>query len=273
MTSRAFRRVFTYIVLITVTFIAVYPFYMMTIMSTHESQDIVTQIHFAPGKELLNNAVMVFESGFLRFYWNSFYVAVLSAGIGTLMSAMAGFALGKYQFRLNRFFFNFVLLVMMIPFGVSIVGFLIEMRSLGWSNTHIPLIISGMVSPYGVFLLTQFAKDGFPTEIMESTRIDGCSEPRIFIQFFLPFTKAACMTLFLLIFIYSWNNFMIPLVFINQEKLYTVPLGIFAVGNQYRQEYGARLFALTLSTIPMLVVFSINAKSLIRGLTAGAIKG
>ncbi len=89
----------------------------------------------------------------------------------------------------------------------------------------------------------------------------------------LPFTTSACVTLFLLIFMYSWNNFLMPLVFVNKANMYTIPLGLFALGNQYRQEYGARMFALTLATIPMIVIFAINSKSLIRGLTAGAIKG
>lgn len=256
-----------------ITLIAIFPFYMMTIMATHESQDVVTALHLLPGKNLLNNAVTVFQSGFLRFYWNSFYIAAAASAIGVLMSAMAGFALSKYKFRLRKTIFNFVILTMMIPFGVSIVGFLIEMKTLKLSNTHVPLIVCAMCSNYGVFLLTQFMKDGFPMEIIESARIDGAGEFRIFFTMAFPFTKSACITLFLLIFMYSWNNFLIPLVFINKQEMYTIPLGIFALGNQYRQEYGARMFALALATIPMLVIFAVNSKSLIRGLTAGAIKG
>ena len=267
------RNIVSMIILAAATVISIFPFYMMVVMSTRESQDVVTKIHLVPGTAFIHNAVEVFKSGFMVFYWNSFYIAVVSSVLGVLMSAMAGFALAKYRFRMRNALFNLVLLVMMIPFGVSIVGFLIEMKSFGWSGTHLPLIIAGMISPYGVFLLTQFAIDGFPTEIMESARIDGCTEPGIFFKFFLPFTRAACITLFLLIFIYSWNNFLVPLVFINKQSLYTVPLGIFALGNQYRQEYGARLFALTLSTVPMIAIFGINSKSLIRGLTAGALKG
>lgn len=266
-------KIIAYTVLILVTIVSVFPFYMMCVMSTRENQEIVTTLFLYPGTHLIDNAKMVFASGFLRFYFNSFYIAVISSIVGVLISAMAGFALAKYRFKGSKVFFNLVLLVMMIPFGVSIVGFLIEMKSFGWSNTHLPLIIAGMISPYGVFLLTQFAKDGFPTEIMESARLDGCSEPTIFFKFFIPFTRAACLTLFLLLFIWSWNNFLIPLVFITKQEMYTIPLGIFAVGNQYRQEYGARLFALTLSTIPMLIIFAINSKNLVRGLTAGAIKG
>ena len=269
-------RIFNYIsiaILSLITIVSIFPFYMMVIMSTHESQDVVSKLSLLPGTNLLINAKQVFASGFLRFYWNSFYIAALAGILGVLMSAMAGFALAKYEFRLQKTIFNAVLGIMMIPFGVSIIGFLIEMKSFNWSNTHLPLIVSAMISPYGVFLLTQFMKDGFPKEIMESARIDGCTEMGIFFRLALPFTKSACVTLFLLIFMYSWNNFLMPLIFVNKETMYTIPLGLFALGNQYRQEYGARMFALTLATIPLLVIFAVNSKSLIRGLTAGAIKG
>ena len=262
-----------YILLFMLTFIALFPFYILLIMSTHESQDVVSAIHFLPGKNLFNNMVTVLKSGFILFYWNSIYIAVLASLIGVFISAMAGFALSKYKFRFRKTIYNFVLSSMMIPFGVSIVGYLIEMKNLKLTNTHIPIIICAMVSNYGVFLLTQFMKDGFPMEIMESARIDGCGEFKIFLKLALPFTRSACITLFLLIFMFSWNNFLIPLVFINKQSMYTIPLGIFALGSQYRQEYGARMFALTLATIPMLIIFAVNSKNLIRGLTAGAIKG
>ncbi|MDF2613038.1 MAG: sugar transporter ATP-binding protein [Clostridia bacterium] len=261
------------IILIAATIMAIFPFYMMTIMSTRTNQQIITKLYMLPGNQLINNAKMVFESGFLMFYLNSFYIAVSAAVIGVLFSAAAGFAIAKYTFKANRLMQNMILIIMSIPFGVSIVGFLIEMKNLGLSNTHLPMIISAMISPYGVFLFTQFAKDGFPTEIMESARIDGCNEMTIFYKMFLPFTRSAAVTLFLMIFMYSWNNFLTPLVFINKQSMYTIPLGIFALGNQYRQEYGARMFALTLATIPILIIFAVNSKSLIRGLTSGAVKG
>ncbi|NLC14601.1 MAG: carbohydrate ABC transporter permease [Chloroflexi bacterium] len=273
MRSNRLTSVISGLILGAATIIAVFPFYLMLVMATRSNQQIITQFYLLPGNQVINNAKMVFESGFLVFYWNSFYVATLSAMFGVFISATAGFALAKYRFRCNRAIQRFVLIVMSILFGVSIVGFLIEMRTIGWSNTHLPLIVSAMISPYGVFLITQFAKDGFPDEIMESARIDGAGEISIFFQFFMPFTRSACVTLFLLVFMYSWNNFLTPLVFINDQSMYTIPLGIFALGNQYRQEYGARLFALALGTIPILAIFAFNSKSLIRGLTAGAVKG
>lgn len=273
MTRVKFSTILSYGVLIMVSIAAVFPFYLMTIMSTHSNSEITSSLNLLAGKYLIDNAKAVLATGYLRFYWNSFYIASVSALLGVFFSALAGFALSKYNFKGRNLIINFVLATMMVPFGVSIIGFLIEMKNLGWINTHLPLIVPSICSSYGVFLFTQYMKDGIPFEVIESARIDGCAEFKIFLQMAVPFSRAVCITLFLLIFIYSWNNFLTPLILINKEKMYTIPLGIYMLGNQYRQEYGERLFALVLSTIPMLAVFALNSKSLIRGLTAGAVKG
>ena len=162
---------------------------------------------------------------------------------------------------------------MMIPFGVSIVGFLIEMNAIGLSKTHIPIIISTICSSYGVYMMVQFMEEGIPTEVLESARIDGASEPRIFWSLALPFIKPAALTLFVLLFMNSWNNFLVPLIFINKESMFTVPLGVFTLGNQYSQEYGARMLALAVATIPTLLIYIFNSKYMEQGMTVGAVKG
>lgn len=265
--------IITWLLLIIVTVICIFPYYLMIVMSSHTHQEISTKLNFWFGSNLLENAKMVWKAGFARFYFNSFYIAVLSAGAAVFICALAGFALAKYKFKGRTAIFNAILATMMLPFGVSIIGYLIEMRVLGLSKTHLPIIISTMCSSYGVYLIMQFMKDGIPNEVLESARIDGASEPKIFIKLALPFSKPACMTLFILLFMNSWNNFLIPLIFINKESMYTVPLGVFSLGNQYSQEYGARMFALAVSTIPLLLLYIFNSKHLVNGITVGAVKG
>lgn len=260
------------IVLILVTLISIFPFYMMVIMSTHSSHDIITQINLLPGDSLLHNVRLLADKGFGRFYWNSFYTSLISAAAGTLVSAMAGYALSMFRFRLKGFLTGFVMCTMMIPFGVSIVGYMIEMRAMNLSNTHFPIMICIIVSSYGTYLMLQFMKSNLQVSIVESARIDGAGELRIFFSIVLPYIKASVSTLFLVLFLSSWNNFFVPMVFLNKTELFTLPVGIFTVGNQYNAEYGQKIFSLLLSTVPMLVIFAINSKTLIRGLTAGAVK-
>lgn len=267
------KKLLLYLVLALISIISLVPFYLMVVMGTHSHYEISTSLQTFFGSYFLDNWKKVWEAGFLRFYFNSFYIAVISAGLAVLFSSLAGFALAKYEFKGKKFFFHAILATMMIPFGVSIVGFLIEMNKLGLSQTHIPIIISTMCSSYGVYMMLQFMKGGIPNEVIESARIDGASEPRIFFSLAFPFAKPAAMTLFVLMFMNSWNNFLVPLIFINREEMFTVPLGIFTLGNQYSQEYGARLLALSVATIPTLIIYCFNSKYMEKGMTVGAVKG
>jgi len=116
-------------------------------------------------------------------------------------------------------------------------------------------------------------KDGIPSEVLDSARIDGCSEPRIFMVFALNFVKPAALTLTLITFLQAWNNFLVPLIIINKQSLFTVPIGVFALGDLFRYDYGAIILALGIATIPQIIIFTIASKSFISGLTVGAIKG
>lgn len=266
------KNVGSVIVLAILTVVSIFPFYMMLMMSTHSSQEIITKINLLPGTSLLHNIGLLADKGFGRFYWNSFYTSMIAATLGTLVSAMAGYALSKFHFKLQKFFLAFVMGTMMIPFGVSIVGYMIEMRVMKLSNTHFPVIICIMVSSYGTYLMAQFMRNSMPTSIIESARIDGGGEMRIFFSIVLPYIKSSVSTLFLVLFLASWNNFFVPMVFLNKTELFTLPVGVFTVGNQYNAEYGQKIFSLLLATVPMLVIFAFNSKTLIRGLTAGALK-
>lgn len=267
------KKILPFLLLAVVSIVSLLPFYLMVVMGTHSHSEISRSLQLFFGDDFLSNLQKVLEAGFLRFYFNSFYIAVVSAGLAVLISTLAGFALAKYRFKGRNFFFNAILATMMIPFGVSIVGFMIEMNKLGLGQTHMPMIISTMCSSYGVYMMVQFMKDGIPTEVIESARIDGASEPKIFWKLALPYVKPAALTLFVLQFMNSWNNFMVPLIFINKQEMFTVPLGVFTLGNQYSQEYGARMLALAVATIPTLLIYIFNSKYMEKGLTVGAVKG
>lgn len=263
---------FSKLVLILITAVSIYPFYSLLIMATHSDTEVITQLNLLPGNSLIHNARIALSTGFLRSYWNSFYVAVVSSVIRVLISAMAGYALAKYRFRGRELCANIVLMTMMVPFNVCLIGFLIEMRAFHLTGTIWPLIISCTASSMGVYLLMSVMQDTVPTEIIESARIDGAGEFSIFVRFAIPLSRAPLMTLFLLSFIASWNNFMNALIFINKKSQYTLPMAIFTFGDQYNSEYGARMLALALATFPILIIYMLNSKHLVSGLSAGAVK-
>jgi multiple sugar transport system permease protein/cellobiose transport system permease protein len=186
---------------------------------------------------------------------------------------LAGFAFAKMEFPGKKFLFMFVLGTIMIPSQMGLVGLAIEMRWFGFINTHLALILPALANAFGVFWMRQYIASSVPNEILESANIDGCNMFNSFIQIVLPITRPALITLFLFFFLWSWNDYLVPLVMINNQDLYTIPLAIAILGQLHRTDYAARILALTLATLPILIIFALGSKYLIRGMIAGSLKG
>lgn len=261
------------ILLIILALITIFPFYLMVCMGTYTSADLFKGIALAPGSHLIENLKTVGQSSFGRFYINSLVASTAATVIGTLTSAMAGFALSKYRFRFRNAATKIILALMMVPSQISLIAYVIEMRNMNLLNTLWPVIIPFTYSAFGVFWMKQSIEGSVPDEVLESARIDGASELRVFFSIVLPFVKAALITIALLLFLWSWNNYLLPLITINDMKLYTVPLGVAMLNGMYRTDYAAKILALTLGTLPLIVLFIFGSKYFIRGLTGGAVKG
>ncbi len=261
------------ILLILMTVVMFFPLYIVFVMGTYYSEDIFKGMPVLPGGYFMENLKMVFAKGFFSAYLNSILVSVASVVISVLISTLIGFALAKYQFKGKKVIFAFVLAVMMIPGQIAIIGYMLEMRKLGLINTLLPLIFTWAAHPLGAFLMTQFIGDGVPDELLESGRLDGCSEPGIFFRIVVPCIKPGFMTLGMLVFLSSWNNYVLPVILINKQELFTIPLMVNNLSNAFRSDYGAIMCALGLSILPMIVIFSLCSKTFIKGIAAGAVKG
>jgi cellobiose transport system permease protein len=262
-----------FVVMVLVSLLALYPFYSMIVMSTYDSNSLYTGIKLLPGNYLGENLKTLFTINFLSYYKNSLLVAVSTTLLGVMISAAAGFAFGKYHFRFKNLLFAFVLLTLMIPTQFGVVAFVIEMKWLSWQNTLLPLIIPPAANAFGVFWMAQFAQNTIPGEVLESARIDGSSETGIFFRIALPFLRPAFITLGLLLFLWSWNSFFMPLILLTDDSLYTLPLGIRGLAGQFRSDNAAQILGMTMGTIPVLIFFAIFSKNLIEGLAATAVKG
>ncbi|WP_274650266.1 carbohydrate ABC transporter permease [Paenibacillus humicola] len=262
-----------YLFVAVLSLLALIPFYMMIVMGTYVSEDLYTGLKLLPGNYLIQNFKSIMEQNFFLFYWNSLYVSVLNTFGAVFISALTGFAFAKYNFKGKKTLYYFILGTLMIPAQLGLIGFVVEMRTLGLANTLYPLIIGGLANAFGVFWMTQYISGSVPNEIIESGRLDGCSDLGIFFRIVVPVIRPAVITLFLLFFLWSWNNYLTPLVLINKESLYTIPLAISTLGSEYRTDYSARILALAIATIPILILFGFGSKHLIRGLVGGSIKG
>lgn len=253
--------------------VAFAPYYFTVIMGTHASSELYRELQFLPGTHTWENLQLIIDSGFLKYYWNSFYVAACVTVLSVLVSMGAGYAFAKFRFRGADKLFLFVMLTMMVPPQIGLVGFVIEMRAFGWNNTLLPLIIPNAASAFGVFWMRQYARSFVPTEVIESARIDGSGEFRTFFSIIIPMCKAAAVTLGLLAFIGSWNSYLIPLVIVNKAHNYTIPLALSILTSMQENHLASQIMAVTIGTIPMLILFAAGSKYFIRGLSAGAVKG
>lgn len=270
------KRVSTTIVWICVvafSIVTMFPFYIMLVMSTYVSEDIMTTLRLVPGNYLMQNLETVFKTDFVRFYLNSAYTSLIATIGGVLVSSLAGFAFAKYRFKGRKLLFGIVLATLMIPSQLGLVGMVMQLKTLGLMNTHFALIVPPMANAFYVFWMTQNMRSSVPTEILESARIDGCGDLRVFFTIVFPIIRPASITVFLLAFLGSWNNYITPLVVLTKEKLYTIPMAVTLFSTTYRNDYAASITALTLATIPIMVIFAFGSKYLIKGMVAGSVKG
>lgn len=266
-------KILTYVVLTVTALICLYPFYMMLLMGTYSTYEIGDSASMLPGTHLLENLQTVFEGGFLVFYKNSFYIAVLTTLAALIISSLAGYGLAKFRFPGSRFLLLFIIAAMMIPSQVGVIGYMIELRYLGLSGTREAIILYFAANCFGAFWMTQYIKTNVPNEVIESARMDGCGEFRLFLQIVIPYVKPALATLAILQFMWNWNTYMLPLVILNDTELYPVTLGISRLATQYSTNYAAQICALSLGTLPLILVFIAGSRYFISGLTAGDLKG
>lgn len=209
-----------------------------------------------------------------RLYLNSMIVTA-STVIGVLFtSSLAGFAFAKYQFPGKTILFYAILATMMIPFFVTLIPVFYVIRQLGWIDSYLGLIVPGLTSAYGMFLMRQFIVS-LPDELLDAARIDGASEPTIYLRIVLPLVTPALATLGTFIFIGSWNSFLWPLLVISSRDLMTLPLGLNAlrVFASEARNLDLLMAGTTLSVLPTFILFIFLQRYFIRGIALTGLKG
>lgn len=221
----------------------------------------------------LSNYTELLAGGtFARYLFNSVVVSVSVAVLNVLFSAMAGYALSRMNFPGKNIIFVTTLAVMMIPSPITIIPKFLVMNSLGLVNTYFALIIPMMAQPFSVFLMVQFMK-GLPKELEESARIDGASRWRTFYQIILPLVKPALTAVAILSFQGAWNDFLWPLLVLNSQNMYTLPVGLFEFKSAHYTQFALLITGSMFNAIPVLILFFIFQRYFIEGAVGSAVKG
>lgn len=265
----------SHLALILVCIVAVFPFYWMLTTAMKPREDIfLYPPQMFPGTFDFGSFPKVFElMPMAKAYVNSTMVAVLTT-IGTLFTcSLAAYAFAKIPFRGSGTIFGIFLSTMMIPFTIILIPLYLVFSKLHWIDTMTPLIVpSVMMNAYGVFLIKQFMS-GIPTAYIESAKLDGANHFKIFLKIMVPLCKPALITLGLFTFIGKWNEFVGPLIFLNSEEHFTIPLIIASFQGVYTIEWGLLMSAATVAVVPIMIMYLLTQKYYIEGIALSGVKG
>jgi multiple sugar transport system permease protein len=276
--SRRLGQALVYVVLILLAIPIVFPFWWMLTSSFKTATEVFAfPPTLLPPSWRWTNFVEVFQfQPFARHYFNSLYIAVLVTVGSIFVSSLSGYAFARISFAGSSALFILLLSALMMPTEVTIIPNFILMKTLGLTNTHFPLIIIPILGGHGIvgtFLMRQFFLS-LPREIEESAMLDGLNRFGIFWRIALPIARPAVGALAILSFLYSWNAFLEPLIYLNDLELFTLPLSLRNFTDFGGQRiWHLQLAATTLSVIPILVVYVLAQRQIIESFTLSGVKG
>lgn len=212
------------------------------------------------------------DQPFTLYYWNSFKVTILTTITSVIVSSMAAYAFAKVKFRGSNILFIIVLATYMVPPQSILVPQFLLFKSFGLFDTHLGLILLNSFSVFGTFMLRQFFL-GINNELIESAKIDGANHFQIFWKIALPLIRPAIATYAILRFIWTWNDYQNPLIFIRSEALYTIQLGIAQFADAHGVFYSLMMTGAVSAIVPLLIIFIIGQKQVIEGIALGGVKG
>jgi multiple sugar transport system permease protein len=213
---------------------------------------------------------------FWRWLLNSVLYAGVGAAIGTVIAAMAGYALAKYEFRGREATFNTILAGVLVPATALALPLFLIFAAVGLTNTYWSVLLPSLVSPFGVYLSRIYASASVPDALIEAARLDGVGEFRIFLMMATALMKPALVTIFLFQFVVIWNNFFLPLIMLVDRKLFPMTLGLYSWNSQTQQDPTLATAVLTgalLSVVPIIAAFLMLQRYWRGGLGAGGVKG
>lgn len=269
-----FKNFFIHLSLLIGIILSLFPFYWLVIMSTNKSSDIY---RFPPklifGDQLMTNINNVLSNiDFFGSFVNTVFVSVASTVLVLFFCSLAGFSFAKYNFPGKKILFILLLATMMIPAQLSLVPSFIIMQKLGWVGTFKALIVPGMVNAFGIFWMRQYAQGAIPDDLLNAGRIDGCNHFRLFWNVAIPILRPALAFLGIFTFIGSWNDYLWPLIILNNPNKYTLQITLSQLNGIYTTDYAMVMAGTLMATLPLIFMFLLVSRQFISDIAAGAVK-
>ena len=271
-------RIVVYAILIFLSVLCLFSFYMLIINATRSNSDLQAGFKILPSDYFFRNFVNAWNDASInipRGMLNSFVVATSTALLTTYFSTLTAYGIHAYNFKLKRAAFTFIMAVMVIPSQVSAVGFYQMCVKLGWTNSYLPLVLPSVAAPVVFFYMKQYMESVLPMEIVDAARVDGSGEFYTFNRIILPMMKPALAVQMIFSFVTSWNNYFMPALILDKAEMKTVPLMIAQLrsADYSKFDMGKVYMFILLAILPVVVVYIFLSKYIIKGVTAGSVKG
>ncbi|MBO5337453.1 MAG: carbohydrate ABC transporter permease [Lachnospiraceae bacterium] len=280
-TSKGFgikaRRGIAYVVLIFITFLCLFWFYILFVNATRSHSEMTKGFtpfpstnFFVNWKNLMEGTLPVW-SGLI----NSLIVSSLSAVLCTYFSTMTAYAIHAYDFKLKKFIFTFILAVMTIPTQVTALGFVQLVSNMKLEDNFIPLVVPSIAAPVTFFYMKQYMESTLPLSLIEAARIDGSGEFRTFNSIVIPLMKPAIAVQAIFTFVSSWNNYFTPALILHNEKMKTLPILIAQLRSAdfLKFDMGQVYIMIAFSIFPVILVYLCLSKFIVQGVALGSVKG
>ena len=275
MGEKKVSRVVLYAVMVIWLLISLFPFYWLLVTATRSSAEFFRYPpNMIPGKMLIENAKALFSVvDFPHAIRNSLIVCTLKTVSALFFCSLASFYFAKFRFPGKKALYGFVIFTMMIPTQLLMIPQLIMMSKLGWVSTLKALIIPSMIPAFGIFWMTQFFQGAVHDDLLNAARIDGCGTFRLFWNIGLPIGAPGLAFLAIHTFLTSWNDYLWPLIVLNNQKTFTVQVALGQLqGMHTKTDYGAVMCGSLLATLPTVLIFLICNRFFISGIAAGGVK-
>ncbi|MDE5824572.1 MAG: carbohydrate ABC transporter permease [Lachnospiraceae bacterium] len=274
----AFRTVFAHVLLVILSLMCLFFFYILFVNSTRSHADLQKGFSALPGGSFITNLKNVLNDGsfpMVRGIINSLIVSSSCAAICTYFSALTAYGLYAYDFKLKKIAFTFIMAILVMPTQVTAMGFLRLVTKMGMYDSLLPLIIPSIASPSVFYFMYSYLQSSLPLSLVEAARIDGSKEFRTFNQIVLPIMKPAIAVQAIFTFVGSWNNYFVPALIIQTKDKMTVPILIALLrGADYlNRDMGKIYMMIMVAIVPIILVYLILSKYIIAGVTLGGVKG
>ncbi|HEV2066789.1 MAG TPA: carbohydrate ABC transporter permease [Thermomicrobiales bacterium] len=270
--GRRAARLFLYLILLIGGLGMIFPFVWMIASSIKQAEDIYTLSLIPPSPTLGNYREVLESTSYAKWFLNSLIVAGITTVSVAFFDSLAGYTLAKFRFPGSFVIFILILSTLMVPTEMLVIPWYMMSIEFGWTDTYWGIMFPGVISAFGVFLMRQFFS-GVPNDLIDAARIDGFTEFQIFWKIAVPLVRPAIAALCIFTFLGNWNAYIWPLIAVRSEEMRTLPVGIAFFSSEAQSSFHLIMAAAALATIPVLVVFMIFQKQIIKGIVLTGLKG